>query len=100
MRVARLLGRKIRVSLGNYPQVSLQAPRAQANHLLEQAKLGINPKLALGQSATAHSLTVRQLSERYLNGCEVPRAHPRDRKAALSVHRHRPLHTHPSAEDL
>lgn len=37
----RLLGRKIRVSLGNYPQVSLQAARAQANHLLDQAKLGI-----------------------------------------------------------
>jgi len=62
----RLLGRKIRVSLGNYPQTSLQAARAQANHLLEQAKLGINPKLAMAQSATAYTLTVRQLSERYL----------------------------------
>ncbi len=62
----RLLGRKIRISLGNYPQVSLQAARAQANHLLEQAKLGINPKLAMAQSATAYTLTVRQLSERYL----------------------------------
>src|SRR4026207_2499334 len=48
----RLLGRKIRVSLGNYPQTSLQAARAQANHLLEQAKLGIHPKLAMAQSAT------------------------------------------------
>ena len=62
----RLLGRKIRVSLGNYPQTSLQAARAQANHLLEQAKLGINPKLAMAQSATAYTMTVRQLSERYL----------------------------------
>lgn len=61
-----LLGRKIRVSLGNYPQVSLQAARAQANHLIEQAKRGINPKIALAQSATAYTMTVRQLSEKYL----------------------------------
>jgi integrase len=62
----RLLGRKIRVSLGNYPQMSLQAARAQANHLLDQAKLGINPKVALAQSATAYTLTVRELSKKYL----------------------------------
>jgi integrase len=62
----KLLGRKIRISLGNYPQTSLAAARAQANHLIEQAKLGINPKIALGQSATAYSLTVRKLSEKYL----------------------------------
>src|SRR5690606_3923478 len=64
-----LLGRKIRVSLGNYPQVSLQAARAQANHLIEEAKRGINPKVALAQSATAYSLTVRKLSEKYLKLC-------------------------------
>ena len=62
----KLLGRKIRISLGNYPQISLAAARAQANHLIEQAKLGVNPKMALGQSATAYSLTVRKLSEKYL----------------------------------
>lgn len=62
----KLLGRKIRISLGNYPQICLPAARAQANHLIEQAKLGINPKIALGQSATAYSLTVRNLSEKYL----------------------------------
>lgn len=62
----RLLGKRLRVSLGNYPQVSLQAARAQANHLIEQAKLGINPKVALAQTATAYTLTVRQLSEKYL----------------------------------
>ncbi len=61
-----LLGKRLRVSLGNYPQVSLQAARAQANHLIEQAKLGINPKIALAQSATAYTMTVRQLSARYL----------------------------------
>lgn len=61
-----LLGKRLRVSLGNYPQVSLQAARAQANHVLEQARCGINPKLALAQSATAYTMTVRQLSEKYL----------------------------------
>jgi integrase len=61
-----LLGKRLRVSLGKYPQVSLQAARAQANHLLEEAKRGINPKTSLAQSATAYSLTVRQLSEKYL----------------------------------
>jgi Arm DNA-binding domain len=61
-----LLGKRLRVSLGNYPQVSLQAARAQANHLLEEAKRGINPKTALAQSATVYTMTVRQLSEKYL----------------------------------
>lgn len=69
-----LLGRKIRVSLGNYPQVSLQAARAQANHLIEEAKRGINPKLALAQGATAYSLTVRKLSEKYLKDYVYSRA--------------------------
>jgi integrase len=62
-----LLGRRARVSLGNYPEISLQAARARANHLLDEARRGINPKTALGQSATAYSLTVRKLSEKYLN---------------------------------
>ena len=61
-----LLGRRVRVSLGNYPDVGLQAARARANHLLDEARQGINPKISLGQSATAYSLTVRKLSEKYL----------------------------------
>lgn len=61
-----LLGKRVRVSLGNYPQLSLQLARAQANHVLDQAKNGINPKIAMAASATAYGLTVRQLSERYL----------------------------------
>ena len=38
-------GKRVRVSLGNYPHVTLQAARAQANHILDEAKRGINPKL-------------------------------------------------------
>ncbi len=45
---------------------SVCRPRARANHLLDEARRGINPKTALGQSATAYSLTVRKLSEKYL----------------------------------
>jgi hypothetical protein len=40
----RLLGKKLRISLGNYPEVSLQAARARANLMDDQAKRGVNPK--------------------------------------------------------
>lgn len=62
----RLLGKKIRVSLGNYPEVTLQAARAQANHMADQAKHGVNPKDLLKESATAGSLTVAELSKDFL----------------------------------
>lgn len=62
----RLLGKKIRISLGNYPALTLQAARAKANQLIEQAKQGINPKEALGDAATAGSLTVRALSADFM----------------------------------
>jgi len=62
-----LAGKKIRVGLGHYPAVSLHAARAKANLLIEQAKQGINPKTALQASATAAGLTVRALSEDFLN---------------------------------
>jgi integrase len=62
----RLLGKKIRVSLGNYPQVSLQAARAQANHMADQAKRGINPKEAVKDAATAGSVSVAVLSREFL----------------------------------
>lgn len=62
----RLLGRKIRVSLGNYPEVSLQAARARANHMADQAKRGINPKDLLKETATAGSLSVADISKDFL----------------------------------
>jgi integrase len=63
----RLLGRKLRVSLGNYPEVSLQAARSRANHIADQAKRGVNPKDLLKETATAGSLTVESLSKEFLN---------------------------------
>jgi integrase len=62
----RLLGKKLRISLGNYPEVSLQAARARANHMADQAKRGVNPKELLKESATAGSLSVADLSKEFL----------------------------------
>ena len=62
----RLLGRKIRISLGNYPEVTLQAARARANHMADQAKRGVNPKDLLKETATAGSFTVADLSKDFL----------------------------------
>ena len=62
----QLLGRKIRVSLGNYPEVTLQAARARANHMADQAKRGVNPKNLLKETATAGGLTVADLSQDFL----------------------------------
>jgi hypothetical protein len=62
----RLLGKKHRISLGNYPEVSLQAARARANHMADQAKHGVNPKDLLKECATAGSLTVADLSKEFL----------------------------------
>jgi integrase len=61
-----LTGKKIRVGLGHYPTVSLHAARAKANVLLDQAKHGVNPKVALQANATVGGLTVRALSEDFL----------------------------------
>ena len=62
----RLLGNKIRISLGNYPEVTLQAARARANHMADQAKRGVNPKDLLKETATAGSSTVADISKDFL----------------------------------
>ncbi len=62
----RLLGKKIRVSLGNYPSVSLQGARSRANDLADQAKRGTNPKEAMRAAATSVSGTVVDLSTDFL----------------------------------
>jgi hypothetical protein len=62
----RLLGKKLRISLGNYPEVTLQAARARANHMADRAKRGINPKQLLKEAATVGSSTVADLSKQFL----------------------------------
>ncbi len=62
----RLLGKKLRVSLGHYPQVTIQAARAKANHMADQARRGINPKNVLKESATSGTASVAALSKDFL----------------------------------
>jgi integrase len=62
-----LKGGKHRVSLGSYPEVSLESARAKANHCLNQAKNGECPTDALARNATAGGLTVSALSEKFLD---------------------------------
>ena len=59
-------GKRVRVSLGEYPRVTLEAARGLANTFLDQAKRGVSPVRALESAATAGGLTVQALSERFL----------------------------------
>lgn len=59
-------GIKHRISLGSYPEVSLEAARAKANSYLDQAKNGISPTEAMEQVATARGLTVKALAEKFI----------------------------------
>jgi len=59
-------GKRVRVTLGEYPGITLEAARSLANGYLDQAKKGMSPARALERSATAGGLTVQQLSDRFL----------------------------------
>ena len=60
-------GRKYRLTLGEYPVLTLHGARARANELIDQARRGLNPVAVIEQKATANGLTVRQLWERFLS---------------------------------
>jgi integrase len=60
-------GKRVRVSLGGYPSVTLEAARGLANTFLDQAKKGVSPVKALEAAATAGGLTIQALSERFLS---------------------------------
>ena len=62
----RVKGKQHRLSLGEYPAVSIQAARSRANTYIDQAKQGISPVVALEGQATAGGLTVKALSERFI----------------------------------
>lgn len=59
-------GNKMRVTLGEYPVVSIEAARARANLFLDQAKRGECPTAELENAATAGGLIVRALAEKFL----------------------------------
>jgi Arm DNA-binding domain len=62
-----LKGGKHRISLGSYPEISLEAARSRASHSLDQAKNGECPTDALERDATAGGLTVSGLCEKFLD---------------------------------
>jgi hypothetical protein len=61
-------GKRSRLSLGEYPTVSLQAARARAaaNAYLDQAARGESPVVKRELAATTGGLTVRALGEKFL----------------------------------
>ena len=60
-------GKEQRVSLGEYPIVSIEAARGLANAYLDQAKRGVSPVAALESNATTGGLTVQALGEKFLS---------------------------------
>ncbi|HZF27211.1 MAG TPA: integrase family protein [Steroidobacteraceae bacterium] len=61
-----LKGGKHRISLGCYPEVSLESARARASKYLDRAKKGECPTGELERAATAGGLTVKALAETFL----------------------------------
>ena len=60
-------GKEQRVSLGEYPALSIERARALANTFVDQANGGVSPAAALERAATADGLTVKALSEKFLD---------------------------------
>ena len=60
-------GKTHRVTLGEYPEVTLEAARSTANAYLDQAKRGTNPAKALEATASSGGLTIRQLGVLFID---------------------------------
>jgi len=59
-------GKPHRLTLGEYPGVSIEAARGLASTYIEQAKRGISPAAALESMATAGGSTVRALAGKFV----------------------------------
>ena len=59
-------GKRHRLTLGEYPTVSLEGARGRANLYIDQANKGISPIVALERAATTGGLTIEGLSKRFL----------------------------------
>jgi integrase len=59
-------GKRHRITLGDYPTVSLEDARGRANLYLGQANKGINPIVALERAATTGGPTIEALSKKFL----------------------------------
>jgi integrase len=60
-------GKTHRLTLGEYPTLTLEAARGTSNTYWDQAKRGISPVKALEQAATAGAITVEQLGKLFLD---------------------------------
>jgi len=63
----QLNGKTHRVTIGEYPAVTLETARATANQYWDQAKKGISPVKALEEGRTAGGLTIRELGESFIS---------------------------------
>lgn len=59
-------GRPHRLTLGEYPAVSIETARGLANTYVDQAKRGISPATALEHAATAGGISIARLSEKFI----------------------------------
>jgi integrase len=59
-------GKLHRVTLGEYPEVTLEAAHSRASTYLDQARRGISPVKALEAAATSGGLTVAQLGKVFI----------------------------------
>jgi integrase len=60
-------GKTHRITLGEYPAVTLQQARGTANAYLDQAKKGINPAKALETGSTSGGLVVEALAKAFID---------------------------------
>ena len=63
----KLKGRKYRLTLGTYPEVSIERAREHANEYRAQAKEGNSPVDALERASTARGMTIDALSKRFMD---------------------------------
>ena len=81
-------GKLQRVTLGEYPEITLDAARGLASTYLDQARRGISPVKALEAAATAGGLTVAQLAQTFIDDYAKMREFRALRKyeQAIAVH--------------
>lgn len=83
-----LLGPKLRLNLGHYPEVSISAARAKAAQLLDLAKRGVHPRETLGPASAGAGLTVESLSREFLKHHVHSRELDSARKYELALSTH------------
>jgi integrase len=81
-------GRPHRLTLGEYPTITIEAARGLANTYIDQANKGISPAAALERTATAGGLTVEALSKRFITDYVQMKQLRALRKYAMAIEAH------------